>query len=162
MSSNELPVDGRLLGVDFGTVRVGLAISTREQNIASPLEIYQRRSDTIDAKYFLELIEENRVRGLVVGLPMHVNGTEGTSATKAREYGSWLQGLTGLPVVYWDERYTSSIAEEHMIGVDMTRKQRKRRLDMVAAQIFLQSFLDTRQRHHGDDQDHSDDANQDE
>lgn len=145
-SSDDFPSDGRLLGVDFGTVRIGLAITTREQNIASPLEIYQRRSEGLDAKYFKELVDENRVKGFVVGLPMHINGEEGASAIKAREYGAWLSKLTDLPVLFWDERFTSSIAEDHMIGVDLTRKQRKRRIDMVAAQIFLQSYLDTKKK----------------
>lgn len=144
MSSENFPEEGRLLGIDFGTVRVGLAITTREQNIASPLEIYQRKNETLDAKYFQEIVKENRVVGLVVGLPLHVNGDESVSATRAREYGKWLSELTGVPVLYWDERYTSAVAEEQMIGIDLTRKQRKRRLDMVAAQIFLQSYLDTK------------------
>lgn len=146
VSSDDFPREGQLLGVDYGTVRVGLAISTREQNIASPLEIYQRRNERLDGKYFKELVEEYRIKGLVVGLPMHVNGEEGSTAHFAREYGAWLKEITGLPVLFWDERYTSSVAEEHMIGVDLTRKQRKRRLDMVAAQIFLQSYLDTMQK----------------
>lgn len=146
-SSNiEFPREGQLLGVDYGTVRVGLSISTREQTIASPLEIYQRRNETLDRKYFQEIVNDYRVKGLVVGLPMHVNGSEGATAFKAREYGTWISEMTGVPVLFWDERYTSSVAEEHMIGVDLTRKQRKKRLDMVAAQIILQSYLDTMQK----------------
>lgn len=146
MSSKEFPDEGPLLGIDFGTVRVGLAISTREQNIASPLEIYERRNEKLDAKYFQEIVQEYRIKGLVCGLPLHVNGQEGTSAQLARQYGAWLAELTDLPIVYWDERFTSAVAEDHMLGIDMSRKKRKRRLDMVAAQIFLQAYLDAKQK----------------
>ncbi|WP_417847969.1 Holliday junction resolvase RuvX [Thalassoglobus sp.] len=142
--NEDFPREGQLLGVDYGTVRVGLAISTREQNIASPLEIYNRRSEHQDGRYFAELVADYRIKGLVVGLPMHVNGEEGESARHAREYGHWLAEVTGgLPILFWDERYTSAVAEDHLIGVDLTRKQRKKRLDMIAAQIILQAYLDT-------------------
>ncbi len=141
--NEDFPREGQLLGVDYGTVRVGLAISTREQNIASPLEIYNRRNEHQDGKYFAELVADYRIKGLVVGLPMHVNGEEGETARHAREYGKWLVEVTNLPILFWDERYTSSVAEDHLIGVDLTRKQRKKRLDMIAAQIMLQAYLDT-------------------
>jgi putative holliday junction resolvase len=138
----EFPAEGRLLGVDFGTRRVGLAVSTREQNISSPLEVYERKNPQIDARYFRELVQEERIVGLVVGLPMHVGGEEGQKAREAREYGAWLARTTGLPVSFWDERYTSAAADEFLINIDMSRKKRKRRLDMIAAQIILQGFLD--------------------
>ncbi len=143
-SSEEFPSHGQLLGVDYGTVRVGIAISTREQNIASPLEIYNRRNDHLDAMYFKEITEEYRIKGLVVGLPMHINGEEGATAYHARQYGAWLVEVTGLPILFWDERFTSSVAEDYLIGADMTRKKRKKRLDMIAAQIMLQACLETR------------------
>lgn len=136
------PAEGRLLGIDFGTRRIGLAVSTSNQSIASPLEIYERRNATLDARYLRDVIDENRIVGLVVGLPVHLNGDEGDSCRLAREFGTWLSRQTDLPICYWDERYTSVIAEEWMIHVDLSRKKRKRRLDMVAAQIMLQSYLD--------------------
>ncbi|TWT58704.1 putative Holliday junction resolvase [Thalassoglobus neptunius] len=141
-SSEDFPQTGRLLGVDYGTKRVGIAVSTPDQKIASPLEILTRQNENYDAKYFKEVISEYRISALVVGLPIHVNGTEGQKAREAREYGGWLSQLTNLPVKYWDERYTSVAAEDCMIGIDFTRKQRKRRMDMVAAQIMLQAYLD--------------------
>ncbi len=147
-TSNEppsFPAAGRLLGIDFGTVRVGIAICNGEWTIASPLEIYTRRNSALDARYFRELAENYRPAGLVVGLPMHVNGTEGTKAREAREYGAWLAQLTGLPVAYWDERYTSAVAEEYLLAAEMTRKQRKARVDKLAAQILLQGFLNHQQ-----------------
>jgi putative Holliday junction resolvase len=136
------PTDGRLLGLDFGTVRIGVAISTPEQTIASPMEIYTRRSERLDTTYFQSLVKENRVVGAVVGLPMHVSGEEGTSAQLAREFGAWFTSITNLPVTYWDERYTSSVAADILRDAGVARSKRKQRLDMLAAQILLQSYLD--------------------
>jgi putative holliday junction resolvase len=136
------PAEGRLLGLDYGTVRIGIAISTPEQTIASPMEIYTRRSERLDTAYFQTLVKENRIAGAVVGLPMHVSGEEGTSAQLAREFGAWLTSITNCPVMYWDERYTSSVAADILREAGVARSKRKQRLDMLAAQIFLQSYLD--------------------
>jgi putative Holliday junction resolvase len=136
------PTDGRLLGLDFGTVRVGIAISTPEQTIASPMEIYTRRSERLDTTYYQSLVKENRVVGAVVGLPMHVGGEEGTSAQLAREFGAWFTSITNRPVTFWDERYTSSVAADMLRDAGVARSKRKQRLDMLAAQILLQSYLD--------------------
>jgi putative Holliday junction resolvase len=136
------PTDGRLLGLDFGTVRVGIAISTPEQTIASPMEIYTRRSERLDTTYYQSLVKENRVVGAVVGLPMHVGGEEGTSAQLAREFGAWFTSITNRPVTFWDERYTSSVAADMLRVAGVARSKRKQRLDMLAAQILLQSYLD--------------------
>lgn len=136
------PTDGRLLGLDFGTVRIGVAICTPEQTIASPMEIYTRRSERLDTAYFQTLVKENRVVGAVVGLPMHVGGEEGTSAQLAREFGAWFTTITNRPVTYWDERYTSSVAADILRDAGVARSKRKQRIDMLAAQILLQSYLD--------------------
>jgi putative holliday junction resolvase len=136
------PIDGRLLGLDFGTVRIGVAISTPEQTIASPMEIYTRRSERLDTVYFQSLVKENRIVGAVIGLPMHVSGEEGTSAQLAREFGAWFASITNRPVTYWDERYTSSVAADILRDAGVARSKRKQRLDMLAAQILLQSYLD--------------------
>jgi putative holliday junction resolvase len=133
---------GRLLGVDYGSVRVGLAICDSERIIASPLAIYQRRDAARDAEYFRELVRSEQVAGLVVGLPVHMSGDEGGKAKEARVFGDWLAGATGLPVVYWDERYTTVDAEDHLRGAGLSRQKRKERLDKVAAQILLQAYLD--------------------
>jgi len=138
----EFPGDGRLLGIDFGTVRVGIAISTPEQTIASPMEIYTRRSEKLDTAYYQTLVKENRIVGAVIGLPMHVGGEEGVSASLAREFGTWFSQITNRPVTYWDERYTSSVAADMLRDAGVARSKRKQRLDMLAAQILLQSYLD--------------------
>lgn len=133
---------GRLLGVDYGAVRVGLAVCDSERIIASPLTIYHRRDGERDADYFKELVRSEQIVGLVVGLPVHMSGEEGGKAKEARAFGDRLASVTGLPVVYWDERYTTADAESHLRSAGLSLQQRKERLDKVAAQILLQAYLD--------------------
>jgi len=133
---------GRLLGVDTGSVRVGLAVSDPERKIASPLETYRRRDQAQEARYFQRLVQHEDIAALVVGLPVHTDGREGVKAAEARQYAAWLTEVTGLPVVFWDERFTTVEAESHLWSAGLTHKQRKERRDRVAAQILLQSYLD--------------------
>ena len=133
---------GRILGIDFGTKRVGAAVSDPRHLIATPLEVYERRDLTQDAKHYRLLMEENEVERIVIGLPVHLSGREGTSASLARTWGDWLQAATGVPVVFSDERFTSVDAEEALISVGMRRSKRKGFRDMLAAQIVLQHYLD--------------------
>lgn len=133
---------GRILGIDFGTKRIGSAVSDPRGQIATPLEVYQRRDAAQDARYFRRLIDENEVDRIVVGLPVHLGGGEGSSAALARTFGAWLGELTGRPVVYYDERFTTSDAEESLIAAGLKRSQRKGLRDMLAARILLQNYLD--------------------
>jgi putative holliday junction resolvase len=135
----------RLLGVDFGTVRVGLAVTDPDRKIASPLATFTRRSLGSDAEYFKRLVEKEEIGGLVVGLPIHCDGREGQKAVEARAYGQWLQQTTGLPVTFWDERFTTVEAEGFMLEAGLTSKRRKERRDRLAAQIMLQAFLEAGQ-----------------
>lgn len=137
-----IPLAGRLLGVDFGTVRVGLAISDPERIIASPHETYTRKGDAADAAYFARLVAAEQVVGLVVGLPLHTGGEEGIKAKEARQYGAWLAGVTRLPVVFWDERCTTAAAEDALWAAGLSHRKRRDRRDRVAAQLILQSFID--------------------
>jgi putative Holliday junction resolvase len=131
-----------LLGVDFGDVRVGLAISDPDRKIAFPLATYTRQNRERDAAYFRAVIAEETVATLVIGLPVHLNGSEGQKATAARAFGAWLTEATGLPATFWDERFTTVEAESALWAAGLTHKQRKARRDKVAAQIFLQAYLD--------------------
>lgn len=140
------PTDGRLLGIDYGTVRIGLAYSPPEQNMAVPLANYDRRIPEVDAAYMRGVVEEYRIKGIVVGLPVHTDGGESQKSKEAREYGAWLNEVTGLPITFWDERYTSQAAESALLEMDMTRKQRKGRKDMLAAMYMLQGFLEAEDR----------------
>jgi putative Holliday junction resolvase len=132
----------RLLGVDYGSVRIGLAISDPDRKIAFPLATHQRGSREQDAAYFRQAIAEESVGGIVLGLPVHCNGNEGQAAAAVRAFGQWLGELTGLPLVYWDERFTTVEAEAALWDAGLTHKQRKQRRDKVAAQMLLQTYLD--------------------
>ena len=135
---------GRLCGVDYGTVRIGIALTDSRQTLASPHDNYTRRGPVQDAKYFVELAREENVAAFVVGLPVHTSGHESQKSLEARTFGAWLAELTGKPVVFFDERYTSAEAERWLIDADLTSKQRKVRLDKLAAQILLSAYLESR------------------
>jgi putative holliday junction resolvase len=132
----------RLLGVDFGTVRVGLAITDTDRIIASPLEIRERQGADKDAAYFKALIEREQIGGLIVGLPLHTSGREGIKAEEARAYGKWLGDVTGLPIVFADERFSTAFADSALWAAGLTHKKRKARRDAVAAQVMLQAFIE--------------------
>jgi putative holliday junction resolvase len=142
VTDSELPPKGRVLGIDYGTVRVGLAVCDADRIIASPLATYLRRSEAVDGEYFKRVKANEGVVGLVVGLPISLNGTEGPSAKAARDYGAWLATVTDLPVAYSDERFTSFVAESALLDAGLTNKKRKAKVDRVAAQIMLQAYLD--------------------
>ncbi len=138
------PPPGRVAGVDFGTVRIGIAVSNPERTIASPLENYTRRDPEQDARRFQRLAAEERVTLFVVGLPIHLDGGETPKSREARGFGQWLFETTGVPVEFFDERFTSVEAEQMLLAADLTRKRRKKRMDMLAAQIMLSAYLETR------------------
>lgn len=132
----------RILGIDPGKVRVGLAISDAERRLASPLAIFTRKDDEQDAKFFRQIVEQEEAGLLVIGLPMHTTGREGVQAEAARAFGARLQVWTDVPVVFWDERFTTRFAESELWSAGLTHKQRKERRDKVAAQMMLQSYLE--------------------
>jgi putative Holliday junction resolvase len=133
---------GRVLGLDFGLRRVGAAVSDPGRTIASPLEVYERRDATQDARHYRILVREHEIDRIVVGLPVHTSGREGELAAHARTWGRWLVSVTELPVVYFDERYTSVEADNLMIQSGLKRQKRKELRDKLAAQILLQGYLD--------------------
>lgn len=133
---------GRVLGLDFGLRRVGAALSDPERSIATPLETRERRDPRQDARHYKRLVEDEEIDRIVIGLPVHTSGREGDIAAKAREWGAWLHSVTGLPVYYHDERYSSALADEVLIGSGVKRQKRKGLRDMLAARILLQDYLD--------------------
>jgi len=138
-----VPETGRLLGIDFGTVRVGVAICDERQQIASPYETYTRQNEKLDEKYFVSLVAETNVVGIVVGLPLHMSGDESQKSAEARAFGDWLNQTTGLPVDWIDERYSTAFAREMLAAGNLTAKQRKARLDKIAAQAILAAYLES-------------------
>jgi putative holliday junction resolvase len=129
----------RVLGIDFGTKRVGLAISDGSGVLATPLDVVPRERAVEVVK---SLVIEMDVAKIVVGLPTALGGHEGASADDARSLGKDLHNATDLPVVYHDERFTSRMAETTLLGKGMKRRDRRQQVDKIAAAIILQDYLD--------------------
>jgi putative Holliday junction resolvase len=140
----ELPESGVLLGIDYGTKRVGVAVSDRDQKFSSPLYNHQRQGVQGDTRFFRQVVEEYGPVGIVVGLPLHLSGDESEKSREARRFAEWLSQMTGLPHGFQDERFSSFQAERLMTDAALTKKQRKDRIDKLAAQILLQTFLEGR------------------
>jgi putative Holliday junction resolvase len=132
----------RILGLDYGTRRVGAALSDPGRTIAFPAEVYVLRGTEADARHYQEFVRENEVERIVVGLPLHTSGREGQLAGMTRTFGDWLARVTGRPVVYFDERYTTVEAEQRLLEAGLKRRKRKALRDQLAAQILLQGYLD--------------------
>ncbi|MGH3650991.1 MAG: Holliday junction resolvase RuvX [Acidimicrobiia bacterium] len=129
----------RYLGIDYGTRRIGLAISDGLGLTARPLEVVARRALT---GVVLRIADEYDIEGVVVGLPTGLSGEEGPSARAARALGEEIEEVLGVSVTYMDERFTSRIAEGALLESGMPRRDRKETVDKVAAAIILQSYLD--------------------
>lgn len=141
--SESFPAIGRIAAFDYGTVRIGIAVTDPDRRFASPYENYSRRAEAKDAARFKQLVDEERIVGIVVGLPVHTDGNESQKSVEARSFGQWLAACTGRPVKFFDERYTSVFAEELLGQAKMTSKRRKERRDMLAAQILLSAYLES-------------------
>jgi putative Holliday junction resolvase len=132
----------RVLGLDYGEKRVGAAISDPGKTLATPLGTFERGDPKRDAELYARLVREHEVERIVVGLPLHTSGKEGPSAAAARKWGAWLAKVTGLPLVYHDERFTSVEAEEILRSARVRSARRQGKRDMIAASVLLQAYLD--------------------
>ncbi len=133
---------GRLLGVDYGTVRIGLAISDPDRIMASPLETYTRKSLEQDAAYLQKLVRDQAIAGIVLGIAVSLNGHEGPKAQECRAFGAWLETATGSTVQFADERFTSAQADDIMFDAKMNKQKRSERRDMLAATLILKGFIE--------------------
>jgi putative Holliday junction resolvase len=141
----DFPQFGRLAGIDYGTVRIGIAICDPERSFASPLSTYTRTQPQSDVQFFLQLVSEYQIVGFVVGLPVFASGAESPKSREARRFGEWLCHATGIPVRFFDERYTSVEADEILGRHEMRGKRRKQSVDKLAAQILLTAYLEAPQ-----------------
>jgi len=132
----------RIAGIDYGTVRIGIALADTEIGIAGPFENYTRRSTALDAEYFAMFSREERIERFVVGLPVHLHGGESQKSAEARNFGEWLAKITGIEVQYFDERFTTSEAERILGAANLTKKKKQARRDQLAAQIMLTAYLE--------------------
>jgi len=135
--------DKRVLGLDLGSKTIGLAISDSNLVVSSPLITIHRKKFTIDAEILITLINERMVGGLVLGLPVNMDGSEGPRAQSTRQFAQNLIEKIDIPIVFWDERLSSAEVERVLINeIDMSRKRREQVIDKMAAGVILQGFLD--------------------
>ena len=133
----------RILALDHGTKRIGLAISDETAVIAQPLEFVAAEPREDFLKRLKEVVDSKQVGEILVGIPRNMNGTYGPAADKAREFAELLRGVFSIPIKTWDERLTSVQANRFLIETGMRREKRKTKVDQTAAAIMLQSYLDS-------------------
>lgn len=138
----DLPAHARLLGLDLGSKTIGLALSDVERQIATPLETIQRVKFGLDAAALLKIAGKHQVAGLVIGLPLNMDGTEGPRVQSTRAFVRNLIPLTELPIVFWDERMSTLAVTRTLLDADASRAKRAAVVDKMAAAYILQGALD--------------------
>ena len=133
----------RVLGIDVGSVRIGLAISDETRTLASPVATVPNDPRSLWTRIEREM-EDRQVERVVIGLPRRLDGTEGDAAENARAFAAELARRTTAPIELWDERFTTAIAERSLIESGVRRKRRREVIDSVAAALLLQNWLDAR------------------
>lgn len=148
-TGDELPLTGRLVAIDLGEVRVGVAVSDPGQVVASPAETLHvpRDQDGPLIEALASAVVRHEAAAVVVGYPRTLDGREGSAANRARRIGDALREHTGLPVRLVDERFTTVEAERVLLDADLSRADRKDTVDRVAASVMLQSVLESQRRH---------------
>ena len=139
----------RIMGLDFGSRTVGVAVSDSLLITAQGLEIIRRKAENKLRQTLArleELIEEYEVEEIVLGLPKNMNATEGVRAELTREFQDKLERRTGLPVILWDERLTTVAADKTMMESGVRRENRREHVDKIAAALILQGYLDSRRQ----------------
>jgi putative holliday junction resolvase len=136
----------RLLGLDVGTKTIGMALSDTTLLVATPLDTIRRTRFGDDAKRLVAEIERHGVGGIVVGLPISLDGSEGPRAQGVRQFAHNLLALIDRPLAFWDERMSTAAVEREMIAADLSRKRRAEIIDKVAAAYILQGLLDRLRR----------------
>lgn len=141
-----LPASGKLLGLDLGTKTIGVAVSDAMRYSATPLETIRRQKFTQDAERLLQLIAENGAVGVILGLPLNMDGSEGPRAQSTRAFARNLAQKTEVPIAFWDERLSTSAVTRTLIEADMRRDRRAEVVDKLAASYILQGALERLRR----------------
>jgi putative Holliday junction resolvase len=137
-----MPPTGALIGLDLGTKTIGVAVSDPMRRVATGIETIARKAFTADAARVLALAAERKVAGIVLGLPMNMDGSEGTRAHSTRAFARNLAKITELPIAFWDERLSTAAVERELIAADVSRAKRAKVIDEHAAIFILQGALD--------------------
>jgi putative Holliday junction resolvase len=140
---SRMPGNRRVMGIDVGTKTLGLALSDLSLSVATPLQTIRRTKFTRDAEQLTALVREHEVGGLLLGLPVGMDGTEGPKCQSVRQFAANLLGVLDLALAFWDERLSTAAVERMLIAeVDMSRKRRRDVVDKAAAAYILQGALD--------------------
>lgn len=131
-----------LIGLDLGTKTIGVAVSDRLRNIATPIKTIRRSKFNQDAKMLLDIIEDRNISGVILGLPMNMDGSEGPRCQSTRAFARNFAKHCNLPISFWDERLSTVAAERALLEADTSRKRRAEVIDHVAASYILQGALD--------------------
>lgn len=137
-----LPPMRAIAGLDLGTQTIGVALSDLRRQVATPIEVIRREKFTVDAARLLALLEARGAAGIVLGLPLNMDGSSGPRVQSTQAFARNLEKLTPLPICYWDERLSTVAAERALLEADTSRKRRKEVIDQVAAGYILQGALD--------------------
>jgi putative Holliday junction resolvase len=132
----------RLLGIDFGDKRIGLAVSDKLQFTAQGLGQYQVKNKKKDKIFFQDLASKYDIEEVIIGFPLRMDGTEGTRADKTKEFGRWLEKILNLPITFWDERLTTQQASRILNQQKIKKKSRKDLKDQISAVIILASYME--------------------
>ncbi len=134
----------RVLGVDLGRKTIGLAVSDTKLVVASPLTVIRRSRFVKDMKELTKIIKNEFVGGLIIGLPIDLNGNEGARCQSTRQFAFNFLQITNLPISFWDERFSTAAVERILVSeVDMSRARRAQVIDKMAAAFILQGALDS-------------------
>lgn len=139
---DEIPIYGSLMGLDFGTKTIGIAVSDTRQTIATGIKTIKRTKFQKDLLSLKLIIEHRQIKGLVLGLPKNMNGTEGPRCQSTRAFANNLANSIMVPITFWDERLSTVVAERSLIEANATRQRRTKVIDYVAASFILQGALD--------------------
>lgn len=137
-----LPANRAVAGLDFGEKTIGIAISDLRRSVATPTQTIRRTKFGVDAAELLALASARGIAGLILGLPLNMDGSEGPRVQTTRAFARNLTRLTELPIAYWDERLSTVAATRALLEADMSRKRRNEVIDQVAAGYILQGALD--------------------
>lgn len=137
-----LPPNRAIAGLDLGTATIGVALSDLRRQVATPIEVIRREKFTLDAARLLTLLDARGAVGIVLGLPLNMDGSAGPRVQSTQAFARNLEKLTDLPICYWDERLSTVAAERALLEADTSRKRRKEVIDQVAAGYILQGALD--------------------
>lgn len=133
---------GALFGLDLGEKTIGIAVCDPDRRVATPVETIRRRKFTPDVEQLAKLAEERNVVGLIFGLPLNMDGTEGPRAQSTRAFARNLPRILPLPCAFWDERLSTAAMDRDLIALDTSRAKRAEKIDEMAATFILQGAID--------------------